>query len=214
MSHLQLFGCSPHRNRLTSQRIDPRTLLDQPTTPTGILSSTSSRVPWDRTATCTVVSTPRASRTGCHQLQACPLQVPLRCCSVCHDLVGFASTVRLLFPPLCLRHNESIIVPQQALFTALQHSGSSEFHVARHFLHTRRTCCPDTELTTVFMLTCCTRSLGACLRLLTRRRLWWYSIAPPSPVKLRGRTFRLCPCKNASSSGWWSRAWTITFIGV
>ena len=35
-------------------------------------------------------------------------------------------------------------------------------------------------LTTVFMLTCCTRSLGACLRLLTRRRLWRLSSAPPS----------------------------------
>ena len=46
------------------------------------------------------------------------------------------------------------------------------------------------SLTTVFMLTCCTRWLVACLRLLTRRRLRWYSIAPPSPVKLRDRSMK------------------------
>ena len=34
-------------------------------------------------------------------------------------------------------------------------------------------------LTTVFMLTCWTRSVGACRRLLTRRRLWWFQLFHP-----------------------------------
>ena len=34
VSHFQLCGCSPHQNRWPSQRIDPRALLHQPTSPT------------------------------------------------------------------------------------------------------------------------------------------------------------------------------------
>ena len=64
-----------------------------------VVSSTHTRVPWSRTAPCTVVLTPRASRTGYHQIQTWKLHDGLRRCSACHDLVGLASTVRLLQPP-------------------------------------------------------------------------------------------------------------------
>ena len=45
VSRFQLFGCSPHRNRSTSQRIDPGTLVDRLTIPTKFVSPTQSRVP-------------------------------------------------------------------------------------------------------------------------------------------------------------------------
>ena len=46
-------------------------------------------------------------------------------------------------------------------------------------------------LTTAFMLTCCTGSLVACLRLMTRRRLWKFSTSAPLPAPLSYSRFPL-----------------------
>ena len=80
----------------------------------------------------------------------------------------------------------------QAPITASLHSGSPDFYVARFFFF----CTPADHscgthfdlLTTVFMLTCGTRSLVACLRLMTRRRLWKFSTSAPHlqfPCRIR-----------------------------
>ena len=84
------------------------------------------------------------------------------------------------------------LLQQRALFIASQHRGSPEMYVARRsFSHhydgraaswhqadnssqdaAQFFCIHSDLLTTVVMLTCCTRSFAVCLRLLTRRWLW------------------------------------------
>ena len=86
VSHFQLFGWSPHRNR-----------------------STRSKVPWSKT----VSSTPRASRTGYCQPQACPP-------------VAATSTSRTS----CLRQHESIM---------FQHGFCRVHNVTLTDSHTRHT---------------------------------------------------------------------------
>ena len=65
VSRFQLFGCSPHQQGPISQRTDPRTSLDHPTTPTRVVSSTHSRAQWSKTSNWHWLAL-RASRTGHH----------------------------------------------------------------------------------------------------------------------------------------------------
>ena len=97
---------SPRDEHASSPRIVPHLVISfdqhQPTTPSEVVSSVVSRARWDRAAICgdgsslVVVLPPHASRTGHHQVPACPSPAPLRRRLLCHDLSYLASTVRPL----------------------------------------------------------------------------------------------------------------------
>ena len=92
VSHLRPFGCSPHQNSSAPHRIAPRTLLDrhQPTpSQRGRLFRAFQSSVRREAAICIV-----ASRTGDHQVQACPVPDPPRGRHLCHDRVCLASTVQ------------------------------------------------------------------------------------------------------------------------
>ena len=81
----RIFSCSGARRSIAVHffhRMGPRTVLGecQPTTPSEVVSSVVSKVRWDTAALCIAVSPSHASRTGHHQLHACPPPDPHRCC--------------------------------------------------------------------------------------------------------------------------------------
>ena len=125
-------------------------------------------------------------RPGSHTLQIPALLLP-GCAAVPACCTPFGEK------PVC--HDWS---QRQTLFAASQDSDSPEFQSGTSTLHTILTdvLLPNAELTsparrrslfhilfdllvTIFMLACCTRPLGACLRLLIHRRLWWFQLFHP-----------------------------------
>ena len=123
VSHLQLSGCSPHQNRSTSQRIDPRTFLDQPTIPPSSHLPCIPEFRGARTATCTVSLTPRAPRAWISPTSSVSVAgSPSMSLSVSRsggpgvDCPPSAATSTSR--PSCLRQHESIMVPTWVLPSA------------------------------------------------------------------------------------------------